>query len=260
MYNEILKQIANALFINVQNIEDRGLLKGRLGVAVFFCHYSRYTENPIYAEWANEYIYEMLWTLDVDAIYDFADGSSGLAWSVSHLIENKFFEGADDIFNEIDYVVSGISFNDLNEELISTVPLFTRGLYFLQRKNETEIVKILSSIQEYFSVKEILPDTYINSLHFFIEQCINMGIEEKFINIKLSDIQRTESDRSVNSFFDHCWENFLFKKCIDCEEKPIILNDLQNMVDSFTYNLNYQNLSIYKGLSGLGLFLLSKSC
>ena len=261
MYDEILKQIANVLFVNVQHVEEKGLLKGRLGIAIFFYHYSRYTGNPIFEKWADEYIKEMLDALDIDTIYDFSDGLSGMAWGISYLIENNFIEAESTILKEIDNAIADISLADLNEELISSVPLFTKGLYFLQRKNNEEIEKTLNNdLPEYVLKKELLPDRYVNSIHFFIEQAKKIGFPINQFDEKISYIPEKEVFLTEEIFFNHCWEYFLYPTCKHQykDELPDLKN-LQCFVDSLTYNLIYPYLSIYKGLSGLGLRLISLS-
>ena len=49
-----LRRIANVLLLNASFIDNPGLLNGKMGIAIFFYHYSRYTKNKIYEDYAGE--------------------------------------------------------------------------------------------------------------------------------------------------------------------------------------------------------------
>jgi len=45
-----LQRIANVLLLNASFTDNLGLLNGKMGIAVFFYHYARLTENNIYQD------------------------------------------------------------------------------------------------------------------------------------------------------------------------------------------------------------------
>ena len=57
--NELLQRIANHLVINSIFLDNFGLFYGKMGIVIFFYHYSRYTNNPIYEEFAGELLDEI---------------------------------------------------------------------------------------------------------------------------------------------------------------------------------------------------------
>ncbi len=46
----LLERIANHSTINSSFLDNLGLFHGKMGIVIFFYHYSRYTNNPIYDE------------------------------------------------------------------------------------------------------------------------------------------------------------------------------------------------------------------
>ena len=57
--SELLKRIANHLIINSSFLDNLGLFHGKMGIVIFFYHYSRYTHNPLYEEFAGELLDEI---------------------------------------------------------------------------------------------------------------------------------------------------------------------------------------------------------
>ena len=49
-----LRRIANVLLLNASYIDNPGLLNVKMGIAIFFYHFSRYTTKKILEEYANE--------------------------------------------------------------------------------------------------------------------------------------------------------------------------------------------------------------
>jgi hypothetical protein len=55
-----LERIANLLLLNASFIENLGLLNGKMGIAIFFFHYARYTNNKIFENYADDMVDEIL--------------------------------------------------------------------------------------------------------------------------------------------------------------------------------------------------------
>ncbi len=51
-----LEQIANILILNGTLTESPGLVHGKIGIAVFFFHYAKYTDNSLFADYAMDVI------------------------------------------------------------------------------------------------------------------------------------------------------------------------------------------------------------
>lgn len=100
---ELLQRIANHLIINSGFIDNLGLLHGKMGIVIFFYHYSRYNLEKIYHQIADEIMVDIINELHDELPIDLANGYCGIGWSIAYLLQNKFIEGkVNEVLEEID--------------------------------------------------------------------------------------------------------------------------------------------------------------
>ncbi|NDV57806.1 hypothetical protein [Bacteroides sp. 519] len=96
MRNTLLKQIANTLYINVQQVSQNDLFTGKMGIALFFYEYVRSGGSFHYHEAADRLI-EMIWEnlpQTENELYEIVQG-------INYLISNKYIDADPDILEEI---------------------------------------------------------------------------------------------------------------------------------------------------------------
>lgn len=99
----LLERTANHLVINSSFLNNLGLFHGRMWSVIFFYHYSRYTNNPIYEEFAGELLDEIFEEIHDKLQIDFGNGYLGIGWGIEYLAEQKFISGEPkDILRDID--------------------------------------------------------------------------------------------------------------------------------------------------------------
>jgi hypothetical protein len=179
MDKEILQQIANTLLINVQQVKQYGLLQGKLGIAIFFYHYARYTGDKRYNTFPDEYIGFIFDKLGVNTSKWFADGLSGIGWGIDYMIKEGFLDADDNVLEEIDLAVDQINIPDFQKEMELTIPLFSKGLYFMQRDKPDIIRQTVYQLDKFMHTHPFTnaPFTYINSIIYFILTSIKKTIE-----------------------------------------------------------------------------------
>ena len=91
--DDLLLRIAQHLIINASFLPDLGLYNGKIGVAIFFFHYFRYTGDTLYYDFAEELINEIFDEIHADIIINMEDGLCGIAWGILYLLENNFIDG-----------------------------------------------------------------------------------------------------------------------------------------------------------------------
>jgi hypothetical protein len=133
-----LRRIANVLLLNAGFIDNIGLLNGKMGVAIFFFHYARYTNNEIYERYAGELIDEIYEDINHSTPVDFANGLTGIGWGIEYLVRNGFVEAdTDEALEEIDNAIfratmqSPVSIRNQSD-------LFGFGLFYLARLKDRE--------------------------------------------------------------------------------------------------------------------------
>lgn len=93
MKDLLLTRIANYLMMNASFQDDLGIYQGKMGCVLFFAHYSRYTDQLRYAEFASELLDEIYTDLNERTPVDFAYGLCGIAWGIEHLVQHDFTQG-----------------------------------------------------------------------------------------------------------------------------------------------------------------------
>ena len=128
-----LHRIANVLLLNASFIDNPGLLNGKMGIAIFFYHYSRYTKNKIYEDYAGELIDEIYEEINTSTLVNFENGLTGIGWGIEYLVKNKFVQAdTDEALADIDNTVYKHRIN--NPILINSGDdLFGYGFYHVAR-------------------------------------------------------------------------------------------------------------------------------
>jgi lantibiotic modifying enzyme len=297
---DLLQQIANTLLINIQYVKQYGLSQGKLGIAVFFYYYSRYTGNERYSDFSDEYLEFILKKLNKDFSENFADGLGGIGWIIDRLIKEGFLEADDDILEEVDESWGKMGVFDFVKEMDLHLSMFSKGLYFLQRDNQNVIREIISQIDDFLKT---IPETrttllYLNSMIYFILISIRREIEtetchkildkifeiikrdysgSRFSNLEAAlyeknlslmncdDTARWEQlmlpvlseIEDLDKTYAECYIDFLFPQGKKLGQIP---KTLYQSLSNATRQSNYDNLTIYNGLAGIGLSLLKSCC
>ena len=99
----LLECISNHLIINSSFLEKLGLYHGKMGIVLFFVHYARFTDNPIYEEVAGDLLDEIMEDIHDGIALDFENGLAGIGWGILYLIKNKFMNGnPDEVLADVD--------------------------------------------------------------------------------------------------------------------------------------------------------------
>lgn len=101
-----LNRISNHLIINTLLLKNIGLYHGKMGIAIFFYHYSRYSNNSLFSDFANLLIDNIIEEIHNKMYYDLEDGLCGIGWGIEYLISNGFIEGdSSEILFDIDQMI-----------------------------------------------------------------------------------------------------------------------------------------------------------
>lgn len=101
--SQLLLRLARHLVLNSSFTNNLGLYHGKMGIVLFFFHYSRYTGENLYEEFAGEMLDEVFDQVHLDMPTSFESGLCGIGWGVEYLLLHGFVKGnSDDILSEID--------------------------------------------------------------------------------------------------------------------------------------------------------------
>lgn len=97
------KRAIHLLLINSYNLPNLGLLSGKMGIALFFIHYSVKTKQPIFKDYAFDIIDKITNEINQYTTYGLDSGLAGIGWGVEYLLKNEYAKGIGvEICNEID--------------------------------------------------------------------------------------------------------------------------------------------------------------
>lgn len=109
-FKEKISQLAQILNDKSHEIEDIGLLNGRMGIVLFLYYYARFSGEETFKEKGFqliEGIFDQIETSEVP--HTFCEGLAGIGWGLNHLIKQGFIEAdIDDILAELDQFSSEV--------------------------------------------------------------------------------------------------------------------------------------------------------
>lgn len=101
--SDLERSIIHSLLLKSSLLPDIGLFQGKTGLAIFFMHYYRFTNEALYEDVAGELIDEIEEGLYNNLPISFESGFSGIGWGLDYLVRKGFVEGdSKDICEEID--------------------------------------------------------------------------------------------------------------------------------------------------------------
>jgi hypothetical protein len=180
-----LERIANVLLLNASFTDNIGLLNGKMGIAIFFYHYSRYTGKKKFEDYAGELIDEIYENIRPGTPVNFEDGLTGIGWGIEYLVKNNFVQAdTDEALSEID---NAIYRTRLNSPILihDGKDLFGYGLYYIKRLTGREI-----------SDDDL--NTLIKKYHliFLTDECERILVKNLYKGFKIESL----SVNTLNSF------------------------------------------------------------
>lgn len=180
-----LRRIANVLLLNASFIDNIGLLNGKMGIAIFFYHYSKCSKNKIFGDYAGELIDEIYEEINTNTPVDFANGLTGIGWGIEYLVKKKFVQAdTDEALSEIDNAIyrsrinSPILINDSKD-------FFGYGLYYIRRicGHKIDDNDLNTLIKKYHLI-------------FLVDECERILLQKQYKRFKIESL----SVDTINSF------------------------------------------------------------
>ncbi|WP_173015007.1 lanthionine synthetase LanC family protein [Capnocytophaga felis] len=193
--NNILNRIANHLLVNGRFLDNLGLFRGRMGVVIFFYHYSRYTNNPIYYEFAEELLDDLFEEIHDRLPIDFKDGYLGIGWGIQYLACQKFInEDVDCILEDIDKKIMERDIRRITDFSLET------GL-------EGFFHYILARLQNYRDVRDVFDERYYLDLKYII----NMPVATPLSNLS-NDTWKLYTTKKSSYILSEQFSKFYYDK------------------------------------------------
>jgi hypothetical protein len=172
-----LERLANVLLLNASFIDNPGLLNGKMGIAIFFYQYARYTSCKIFEDYAGELIDEIYEGINTRTPVDFANGLTGIGWGIEYLVKNRFVEAnTDEALSEIDNVIYRSS---LYQPFLleNSNDLFGYGLYYISRLEESENNE--DDLNTLFRKQHLI---------YLIDDCERILVQKRFLDFNIPSL------------------------------------------------------------------------
>ena len=116
-YDQKLEEIYSLLATNTKNINDFGLLGGKLGILLFFCCYYKKSKSKEILLSINELVNAIVEYYNTkNSFKTFANGITGYLWMVKFLIKNGFLcIEEDDFFKHIESYINKYMMTEINK-------------------------------------------------------------------------------------------------------------------------------------------------
>ena len=183
--NDRLRRIANVLLLNASFTDNLGLLNGKMGIAIFFYQYARYTGNKVYEDYAGELIDEIYGEINNSTPVGFANGLMGIGWGIEYLVRNGFVEAdTDEALAVIDNAVYRSS---LHRQFLldNRDDLFGYGFYYVTRLMGREYDD--DNLKTLFKKQHLI---------YLIDDCERILVQKQFLDYGIDSL----SVDTINSF------------------------------------------------------------
>lgn len=115
------EKIIHHLILQATSIDDNGLFYGKIGISIAFLECSKFWNNLVYFDYANELNNSFLDNINDQKNYDFEKGLSGLGWGIEYITQhfslgNKY----DKICIDIDKKIMTIDMRRNNDISLNT--------------------------------------------------------------------------------------------------------------------------------------------
>jgi hypothetical protein len=218
------QQIVHQLMLRASYGKDVGLYHGKMGIILFFMHYYKHTNNPVYEDIADELMHELMQEMHMGMSIGFASGLSGIGWGIEYMMQNGLVEGCSLEICE-----------DIDKKIMETDPLRITD-YSIETGMEGLLHYVLAHIKG------------------VMKQHSEFPFDEKYLNDLYTAIQNIPTESELSDNF-----RLLATQYSDFYKNKTELNyslQLRNVIESDEIEiekLSYSPLGLKKGLSGIML-------
>jgi len=183
-----------------------GLLRGKMGIALFFFQYARSMNYPYEEEYANQLIDKIIEELENIEHSGYATGLAGIGAGIEYLAQQGFInENTNNILSDFDKVIHRVVSHLQNFSIDTRNGITGYGKYYLARmSNPTNYGKTNSSVEiiktQLIKIVDLLSASYggyagIYSVIDFLPDVIDLGINKEkaviYLNYAIDILETT---------------------------------------------------------------------
>lgn len=221
---EILMPVVHRLILETSSLNNIGLYDGKIGIAIFFAHFSRFTHKEIYRDFACALIEEVSADLYNGYSYNMEFGLCGIGFGIEYLIQNNLLEAdSDEILADMDASIMLVDLDRITDYSLE------KGIMGIL----TYVYVRLNTVKRDKEKKRPFDSAYLN----------------KIIRI-LSYVKKTNPDPLIHKFLHEL--NGLIEENRRIPTLPLLSDAMKTSV----YRENKKSLGLRNGLAGSGLKIM----
>lgn len=177
-----LSQITDRLLQTWKESPGSGLHVGQSGIALYLAYYARFSGEEEYLDEAMKIIGSCMSSLGENpGHYNLCSGFAGLAWTITHLVKENFFEAdlAEDLASLDDYLEERVIYDISHNEYDFLHSGLGIGVYFLERYPDERSEQVLGKIIDALAQVMVEDEGWKTwQDHFSLERgdsCFNLG-------------------------------------------------------------------------------------
>jgi len=231
---EVLQSISHHLILHSSSINNIGLLEGKMGIAIFFYRYYKYTKKNLYRDFGGELIDEIYNEIHLYSPLDFINGLTGIAWGIEYLVRNKYVNAdSDEVLEDLDKKILEWDVRRIMDTSLET-GLTGLAYYIINRcSNRDNVCRSIDRMYIVDLVTLLKMELENNSLHFHV-------IEDLTAILSGNKIMKI-----VNPLFKFYKNSNFIENCLSQKNYP--LGILDDGLAGVGLNIieNYEKKSIY---------------
>lgn len=147
-HKDILNECVRYGILRADVLDEYGLYGGKLGMAILFYELSRFRNNMLFKQFADELVDSVLVVPD-SLTMRFDKGLCGIGWGIIYLLKEKFVEGnVNDVLIDLDRQLITQDLDLINEEKIVDI------LTYIQFRRFYSPISIESILFEYIDTAQ----------------------------------------------------------------------------------------------------------
>jgi len=255
---QTLKYISETLKQKGVTVNSPGLMHGKMGIAIFFFHYARYTGDTIFEDYAMELIESLQEQISQNHVFDYSEGLAGIGAGIEYLAQNKFVEAdTNEVLRDHDMLIFHNTVYKDHSDVTLLSGLSGTGRYLLFRIakigcNNSVHIPTLNNKMLLIHITDYL-ENMIPSLKAHEPE----DVHNFLIAMNQANIYPVKTKRLLKIFSSDDTETLIHQSQRKIE---MLFGDKIRGLSSGTEEKILSKFSpdLYGGLAGIGLYLLSK--
>lgn len=241
-----IQRISNILMLNGGFLDNPGLYSGEMGVALFFFHYARFTQNDLYLNYGYYLIKIIQNRIHLETPINYKEGLTGIGSAIEYLVQAGYIkDDTDELLEDFDNRIFSVQkIPKLSIEDINSI------LYYA-------IWRISGSR----SKRKIILNNLLQPVINIMDECFSNHTSTCFMIDYLKKVVENEYNNSLidkDPSIIPAWDRLFLMKNPNVFISYWFPRFHEIMIKNDIFSLSTLELGFHCGLAGMGMTLLTE--